>query len=138
MSIPEEHDYIGLSEAGAVAPSPSSKNKVVNLKETELRLGLPGSERKGGAGVSLFGKDLKDEKKSFVSGAKRGFCDAINGAGKWGLSINGGSEGEKGKSEALFSPRGANASNNSSKTANKEIPVEERKNQPSNTAPASK
>lgn len=164
MSIPQEHDYIGLSEPlpverssdKTVPPSPSSnveKNNVFNLKETELRLGMPGSqapERKGGAGLSLFGKDLKDEskcglsQKSFVSGAKRGFSDAINGAGKWGLSINGGSEADKGKTEALFSPRGVNASNNSSKaclngsSVKKEIPVEERKNGPSNTSPASK
>lgn len=148
MSIPQEHDYIGLSEPlpaektsdEMAAPSSASshveKNSVFNLKETELRLGLPGSEspeRKGGVGigVSLFGKDLKDESKcvkSFVSGAKRGFSDAINGAGEWGLSINGGSEADLGK--------------NGAPTVKQEIPavkpVEERKNEAANTAPASK
>lgn len=75
---------------------------MMNLKETELRLGLPGSEspeKKSGNGVSIFGKDLKDEavvvKNSSVSGAKRGFSFAIN---KWVLSINGGSEPDLGKS----------------------------------------
>ncbi|KAL0441510.1 UNVERIFIED_CONTAM: hypothetical protein Sradi_0089900 [Sesamum radiatum] len=96
MSIPQEHDYIGLSEplpveksSDKILPASSAsgieKNIVLNLRETELRLGLPGSEsleRKAGNGVSLFGKDLKDESgngfcqgslKSFVSGAKRAF-----------------------------------------------------------------
>lgn len=158
MSMPQEHDYIGLSEPlpseknsdKIAAQSPSSnveKNKVFNLKETELRLGLPGSEapgRKGGIGVSLFGKDLKDEgkcvfsQKNLVSGAKRGFSDAINGAGKWGLSINGGSEADLGKNA------GVNCSNSSKTCLNgsslkKEITaVEERKNEAANTAPASK
>ncbi|KAH6758821.1 phytochrome-associated protein 2 [Perilla frutescens var. frutescens] len=138
MSIPQEHDYIGLSEALPLEKS-SDRNKVFNnLKETELRLGLPGSElpeRKGGIGVSLFGKDLKDEnKKSFVSGAKRGFSDAINGAGKWGLSINGGSE---------VATAVSNTTNSSKSSLNvKEIPavkpVGERKNDTANTASASK
>ncbi|KAL1551524.1 auxin-responsive protein IAA27-like [Salvia divinorum] len=150
MSMPQEHDYIGLSEplpsekssdktTAAAAASNVERNGVFSLKETELRLGLPGSEapeRKGGVGigigigigVSLFGKD---ESKCVKSGAKRGFSDAINGAGKWGLSINGGSEvdlGQKG---------GVNVS-----AVKREIPpLEERKNEAAaaaNTAPASK
>ncbi|KAG6395791.1 hypothetical protein SASPL_141919 [Salvia splendens] len=154
MSIPQEHDYIGLSEplpsekisykmaaaaAAAEGVSPSlnaEKIGAFNLKETELRLGLPGSEapeRKGGIGigVSLFGKELKDESvcvKSFVSGAKRGFSHAINGAGKWGLSIHGGSAADLG--------------GNGGPNVKEEIPavkaVEERKNEASITAPASK
>lgn len=130
MSIPQEHDYIGLSEPLPLEKR-SDKNNAFNLKETELRLGLPGSElpeRKGGVRVSLFGKDENKcvfSQKSYVSGAKRGFSDAINGAGKWGLSINGGSE------------VGLNGS-----SAKKEIPavkpVEERKNETANTASASK
>lgn len=177
MSIPQEHDYIGLSEPlplekssdKILSPSSSStlsseieENSVLNLKETELRLGLPGSEypeRKVGAGVSLFGKGLKDEtncefsqntSKSFVSGAKRGFSDAINGSGKWCLSISGGSEVDLGKGDALFSPRGGNGvckSNNplqsclpgsSVNEVNPVKPVEEKKNETGNTAPASK
>ncbi|KAF7819792.1 auxin-responsive protein IAA27 [Senna tora] len=57
----------------------------MNLKATELRLGLPGSEspeRDGGAGKSVV-----------VCGAKRGFSDTMNGGcGKWVMSGNGGSE----------------------------------------------
>ncbi|KAK4395228.1 Auxin-responsive protein IAA27 [Sesamum angolense] len=171
MSIPQEHDYIGLSEplpveksSDKIIPTSSAsgieKNSVLNLRETELRLGLPGSEsleRKAGNGVSLFGKDLKDGSgngfcqgslKSFVSGAKRGFSDAINGSGKWGLSISGGSEVDLGKNDVLFSPRGVCKGNNTMQsclpgTSVKEISTvkaaeeEEKKNESGNTAPAS-
>uniref|UniRef100_F6HYD4 Auxin-responsive protein n=1 Tax=Vitis vinifera TaxID=29760 RepID=F6HYD4_VITVI len=122
MSIPLEHDYIGLSEApsmerasdkissasSSTISSESEKSTALNLRETELRLGLPGSEspeRKPQLGVSLFGKDLEDKTngyslgslKGFVSGAKRGFSDAIDGSGKWVFSVNGGSEVDLGK-----------------------------------------
>ncbi|KAG5523453.1 hypothetical protein RHGRI_035313 [Rhododendron griersonianum] len=111
MSRPLEQDYIGLSEASSLdrSPTEAEKENVLNLKETELRLGLPGSEspeRKAGPGVSLFGKD-KEEKtngyyslsplKNFSSGSKRGFSDAIDGSGKWVFSVNGGSEADLGK-----------------------------------------
>ncbi|XP_070016637.1 auxin-responsive protein IAA27-like isoform X2 [Nicotiana sylvestris] len=111
MSIPIEHDYIGLSEASLmerscdkISSSSSSsssssptdceeleKSNVLKLKETELRLGLPGSwspERKAENGVSPFGKDLEDKNiivtplKVFVSGAKRGFSDTIDSSRK--------------------------------------------------------
>ncbi|KAF7813856.1 auxin-responsive protein IAA27-like [Senna tora] len=66
----------------------------LNFKATELRLGLPGSEspeRETG---------LEDQNgyplgilKSLVSGAKRGFSDAIDaGSGKWVLSGKAGSD----------------------------------------------
>ncbi|KAJ0492064.1 putative transcription factor interactor and regulator AUX-IAA family [Helianthus annuus] len=79
MSAPLEHDYIGLSEASSMEkPSKSSNissesdNKnVLNLKATELRLGLPG-----------LGQDLEENacKNSHVvnniaAGGKRGFFD---------------------------------------------------------------
>ncbi|KAJ0074780.1 hypothetical protein Patl1_34246 [Pistacia atlantica] len=115
MSTPLEHDYIGLSETSSMERSPeklsssssssscstelnnnNSKNKTcLNFKETELRLGLPGSrspERKTPHGVSLFGKDIENNTNGFcvtplkniVSGAKRGFSDAIDGSsGNW-------------------------------------------------------
>ncbi|GFP90417.1 auxin-responsive protein iaa27 [Phtheirospermum japonicum] len=160
MSIHQAHDYIGLSEPLPLEKNPEKKN-VFNLKETELRLGLPGSEspeRKAGFGVSLFGKDLKDESnnsnnnngvsKNFVSGAKRGFSDAINGSGKWGLGINGGSEDNLGKGDSLFSLRGGvngdcKSKNTLQSSAVKEIvpagkAVEEKKNENANNAPASK
>ncbi|XP_050232279.1 auxin-responsive protein IAA27-like [Mercurialis annua] len=80
-SIPKEHDYIGLSETTSM----ENISACLNLKETELRLGLPGSQspdRKPlslSNGVSLFGKDIETNcpLKNLVSGAKRGFSDAI-------------------------------------------------------------
>ncbi|WOL08345.1 auxin-responsive protein IAA21-like isoform X2 [Canna indica] len=104
MSLPLEHDYIGLSEQ----PSAAAGDGTLNLKDTELRLGLPGSES----------PDRDDDKmgltlellppKSFASGAKRGFSLAIDaGAGKWGFAAGGGgSEKEMGKGGVLFSPKG--------------------------------
>lgn len=143
-TTPLEHDYIGLSESSSLprssdklsySSSSSSSNEenytssnkaCLNFKETELRLGLPGSqspERKPSHGLSLFGKDIENNDnnnnnntngyaapsplKSLVSGAKRGFSDAIDGAsGNWGLSINGKSDAELGKGAVLYSPRG--------------------------------
>ncbi|KAK8584812.1 hypothetical protein V6N13_138758 [Hibiscus sabdariffa] len=140
MSTPLEHDYIGLAETSSVERSsekipssssssssssiPSIEDKTsrttndtyLNLKETELSLGLPGSqppERK----LSLFGKDLETNDKSngfpgcplknLVSGAKRGFSDAIDGYnGKWVFSMNGKSDVELAKGAVLASPRG--------------------------------
>lgn len=99
-SVFEEHDYIGLSEVSKlVQTSDKTKNsafsdkinsscsKTLNFKATELRLGLPGSE-------SPERKAVVDGKNNnLVSGAKRGFSDAINGgSNKWGLSENGGSD----------------------------------------------
>ncbi|KAK9102761.1 hypothetical protein Sjap_020015 [Stephania japonica] len=123
MSTPLQHDYIGgLSEIPSMeSPEKSSsssstltheggnKENALNLKETELRLGLPGSEspkRKGGSGLSLSVGVLK----SFPSGAKRGFSDAIDGSGNWVFSGNGGSDqvdlGKGAAAAVLFSPRG--------------------------------
>lgn len=124
MSKPlEEHDYIGLSESPSVENSEKScvssveserKGKDLNLKATELRLGLPGSEspeRDNGPVVVV------EEKTGFsvgvlrglVSGAKRGFSDTMNGgSGKWVFSGSGGSESDITKGGGLFSPRGVN------------------------------
>lgn len=101
MTTPLEHDYIGLSETPTtkISSENNKNNHVLNLKETELRLGLPGSvspERRAGNVVPLFGKVLEDTKvgsfKNFGSGAKRGFSDAIHGTEKWALSTNAASE----------------------------------------------
>lgn len=134
VSMPLEHDYIGLTETSSMERSSDKnssssstlstaedeKRSAYNLKETELRLGLPGSQspdRKPGLGVSLFGKDLEEKhngyspnpSKNVVSGAKRGFSDAIDGSsGKWVFSVSSGSEIDLGKGAALFSPRGGN------------------------------
>ncbi|KAM6569326.1 hypothetical protein CsatB_017311 [Cannabis sativa] len=106
MSMPLKHDYIGLSES---VPSMESSGKSsekksgsgLNLKATELRLGLPGSEsperEEGLAGLGL------------VTGAKRGFSDAIDRvSGKWVFSGKGGSAADLVKGGNLFSPRGVN------------------------------
>ncbi|KAM0042767.1 hypothetical protein Hdeb2414_s0010g00333641 [Helianthus debilis subsp. tardiflorus] len=53
-------------------PIPKTHNQDLNLKATELRLGLPGSEspeRTTNGGV---------KNPNLVSGAKRGFSDTIN------------------------------------------------------------
>ncbi|XP_008789309.1 auxin-responsive protein IAA27-like [Phoenix dactylifera] len=122
MTSPLEHDYIGLTELSSMESSDKlcssssslsaeddtkvgARAPALNLKETELRLGLPGSqspEREDGPGLTL------GLPKGFVSGAKRGFSDAINGSGKWGFSGGSGSEVELGKGGNLFSPRGEN------------------------------
>ncbi|WOH03548.1 hypothetical protein DCAR_0622947 [Daucus carota subsp. sativus] len=140
MTTPLEHDYIGLSETPKTEISPENmsetkKSHVLNLKETELRLGLPGSvspERKAGNVVPLFGKVLEDAKvgsfKNFGSGAKRGFSDAIHGSGKWAL----------GASEAGLAKACAKEASVYTKTLR---PVEENKTSPQNenaAAPASK
>ncbi|XVF24945.1 hypothetical protein REPUB_Repub13aG0171400 [Reevesia pubescens] len=153
MSTPLEHDYIGLAETSSmerssekISSSSSSstqsvedktnkttKTTCLNLKETELRLGLPGSqspERK----VSLFGKDLESNDKSngfsvsplknFVSGAKRGFSDAIDGSnGKWVFSMNGKSDVELAKGAVLTSPRGGLECKNNSQQARVSVPA---------------
>ncbi|KAF2323452.1 hypothetical protein GH714_035519 [Hevea brasiliensis] len=47
--------------------------------------------------------------KNLVSGAKRGFSDAIDGSsGKWVFSVNNGSDAGLNKGAVLFSPRGDN------------------------------
>ncbi|PIA64843.1 hypothetical protein AQUCO_00100366v1 [Aquilegia coerulea] len=133
MSLSLEHDYIGLSEisvkensdknnssSATLSSEEEEKNNVFNLKQTELRLGLPGSESpERGIGLSLSVKGVVEAEKNninngfsslknFVSGAKRGFSDAIDGSNKWGFSGNAGSEVDLGKGGALFSPRGGN------------------------------
>ncbi|KAK8939076.1 Auxin-responsive protein IAA27 [Platanthera zijinensis] len=107
MAPPQEQDYIGLAEISS--PHESSSDKLVggngiNFRETELRLGLPGSEspeRKEKVGLNL----CRQPPKNFAFGAKRGFSDAIDGNGKWAFSGSGGSDVEMEKGGALFSPR---------------------------------
>uniref|UniRef100_A0A2P2KL18 Auxin-responsive protein n=1 Tax=Rhizophora mucronata TaxID=61149 RepID=A0A2P2KL18_RHIMU len=158
MSIPQEHDYIGLSETPAMerssdkfsssssssssilSPEESNSNNnnkknnttSLNLKATELRLGLPGShspERKPQPGVSLFGKDIDTKGysvcplKNSVSGAKRVFSDAIDGpSGEWIFSVSNGSEVDLSKGAAFFSPGGENGS-----TQKSNVPVAAKK-----------
>nr|AMQ09498.1 Aux/IAA transcription factor [Boehmeria nivea] len=144
MPSPLEHDYIGLSESSSSpstlmeirssdkissphsssssSSSSSSTAQAIHdedkskcsLKETELRLGLPGSQspgRKPASGlVSLFGKDLEEKHSNNGNGVKRGFSDAIDigSCGKWVFSVGNGSEADLGKGSVLFSPKTGN------------------------------
>lgn len=114
MSIPLEHDYIGLTES---VPSLKDSEKFsgrctnvgLNLKATELRLGLPGSE----SPVRNDGLEENNgfpHKSSSVSGAKRGFSIAIDRASaEWVLPASAGSEPDSIKTGGgLFSPREVN------------------------------
>ncbi|KAL2321299.1 hypothetical protein Fmac_030268 [Flemingia macrophylla] len=112
MSVPLEQDYVGLSEAPAMNDSDKFSQRTsggLNLKATELRLGLPGSESpERYEGVEDINVHPLGMVKSLMSGAKRGFSDTIDGvSGKWLLSANGGSEVRLGNDTVLFSPRGA-------------------------------
>ncbi|KAG6513876.1 hypothetical protein ZIOFF_024213 [Zingiber officinale] len=110
MSSTVEHDYIGLSERNSSAGG--VEGGVLNLKATELRLGLPGSESPHR--VENIGLTLDLLPKSFVSGAKRGFSDANDGGGTWGFAAEGGgSEVNSVKGGGLFSGRGEVASGGS-------------------------
>ncbi|XP_027357584.1 auxin-responsive protein IAA27-like [Abrus precatorius] len=111
MSVPLEQGYGGLTEVPAMEGSQRTSSGL-NLKATELRLGLPGSESpERDGGVVMEDKSVTVHPlgmlKSLVSGAKRGFSDTIDGgSGTWLLSGNAGSEVGLGKDGALFSPRG--------------------------------
>ncbi|KAF2295734.1 hypothetical protein GH714_033764 [Hevea brasiliensis] len=98
----KERNYLGLSDCSSVdssaVPSLSEENKNnLNLKATELRLGLPGSQSpEREADVSLLSTGKLDEKPLFpmlplkdgicsslqkhvISGNKRGFSDTMDG-----------------------------------------------------------
>ncbi|XP_042465985.1 auxin-responsive protein IAA27-like [Zingiber officinale] len=110
MSSTVEHDYIGLSERNSFAGG--VEGGVLNLKATELRLGLPGSESPHR--VEKIGLTLDLLPKSFIFGAKRGFSDANDGGGTWGFAAEGGgSEVNSVKGGGLFSGRGEVASGGS-------------------------
>lgn len=97
----EERNYMGLSDSSSedscMTATKSDGNKpLLNLKATELRLGLPGSESpERDPDISLRSSSHLDEKRLFplhpssdghyssphkavVSGNKRGFSDAMN------------------------------------------------------------
>lgn len=98
----KEHNYMGLSDCSSidssvVAPGLVESNINLNLKATELRLGLPGSQSpERNPELCLLSSPQLDEKplfplhplsgvhcfasqKTVVSGNKRGFSDAMNG-----------------------------------------------------------
>ncbi|KAI3786078.1 hypothetical protein L1987_45205 [Smallanthus sonchifolius] len=91
MSVPLEHDYIGLSDASSLERSSESSNissdnasnNVFNIKATELSLGLPGFAKNSEENAAKSGPAIKN----YMSGAKRGFSDVnFSGSGK---GING-------------------------------------------------
>jgi len=106
----EAHDYIGLSEVPSmensekphtISSETNEKNKGLNFKATELRLGLPGSESPE--------RELGHFVKGLVSGAKRGFSDTLDGGSrKWVFTGSGGSELDLAKNGGFFSPKGIN------------------------------
>ncbi|KAI7741339.1 hypothetical protein M8C21_029244 [Ambrosia artemisiifolia] len=102
MSVPLEHDYIGLSDASSLERSSESSNissenetnNVLNLKATELSLGLPGFSKSCEENATKGGPIIKN----FMSGAKRGFSDVVNldGSSKWALNTGSESDLSKG------------------------------------------
>ncbi|KAI8553841.1 hypothetical protein RHMOL_Rhmol05G0047500 [Rhododendron molle] len=110
MSMPfEAHDYMSLSEAPNppmetsenpnISSQTNDKNKGLNLKATELRLGLPGSE----SPEREFGLCVK----GLFSGAKRVFSDTLDGGSrKWVFTGSGGSDLDLAKNGGFFSPKG--------------------------------
>ncbi|XP_062163543.1 auxin-responsive protein IAA9-like isoform X2 [Alnus glutinosa] len=99
----KERNYMGLSDCSSVdssvvsTESDESKRSTLNLKATELRLGLPGSQSPGrDPELCLLSSTQLDEKplfplhplndghysssqKTVGSGSKRGFSDAMDG-----------------------------------------------------------
>ncbi|KAG4992089.1 hypothetical protein AAZX31_09G175700 [Glycine max] len=108
----EQEGYVGLSEVPAMEGCSERTGGGLNLKATELRLGLPGSESpEREEGVEDKNVHPLGMVKCLVSGAKRGFSDTIDGgSGKWLLSGNSGSEVGLGKDGGFFSPRGVGVS----------------------------
>ncbi|XP_058213786.1 auxin-responsive protein IAA27-like isoform X1 [Rhododendron vialii] len=110
MSMPfEAHDYMSLSEAPGppmetsekpnISSQTNDKNMGLNLKATELRLGLPGSE----SPEREFGLCVK----SLFSGAKRGFSDTLDGGSRKCVFTGSGlSDLDLAKNGGFFSPKG--------------------------------
>ncbi|KAK7301067.1 hypothetical protein RJT34_11926 [Clitoria ternatea] len=116
----KEHNYMGLSDCSSVdssVPSFSDESKSnLNLKATELRLGLPGSQSPERDSDLCLRSSIKfDEKPLFplhpatdnhhslskpaaVLGNKRGFSDAMNGFSEEKLLVNS-------EVNAMLSPR---------------------------------
>ncbi|RDX65387.1 Auxin-responsive protein IAA27 [Mucuna pruriens] len=114
MSTAVEHDYIGLAEvpsmdkscdkiSSSVSSNLSSEDEntsSLNFKETELRLGLPGSDSaENNKSISLFGKDLQNKHSAYSASStpsknnlKRGFSHAISSSSsssaKWIFSVS--------------------------------------------------
>lgn len=136
MSMPLEHDYIGISSEVSSMENTSgtdtinistTASKGLTLKATELRLGLPGSDspERGNENQQLgfsLNNNNNSKDKSFVSGARRGFSVAIHGgSANWVFSGNAGSDPN-------FSLRGANSGKEGFPHSSKPV-VQENKSQ---------
>ncbi|XP_010548702.1 PREDICTED: auxin-responsive protein IAA27-like [Tarenaya hassleriana] len=122
-----EHDYIGFSELPTMEASDKTKTRDdsvgLNLKATELKLGLPGSESPERVDPRL----LSLKSCCSISGAKRVFSDAINGTEKWVFS-----SGSTGADAAPLGPgsgHGGSAARDGKATqlAKPDSPVQEKK-----------
>lgn len=130
----KEHNYMGLSDCSSsesyvISKLSEEKDANLNLKATELRLGLPGSQSPDrDPEISLSKSELAEKPlfpllpikdgvfstlpKTVVSGNKRGFSDAMDefselksatyGDGNWMFSTTG-SEQETAKVQGKFS-----------------------------------
>lgn len=124
-----ERNYLGLSDCSSVDSSTVSgisdvKRNNLNLKATELRLGLPGSQspERDDPELNLTNSENLDEKPLFpllpskdgicVSGNKRGFSDTIEG--NW-MFASSGTDSDSSKIQGKFTSN-ANAKNTSTGT----------------------
>lgn len=125
MSMPLEHDYIGISSEVSSMENTSgtdtinistTASKGLNLKATELRLGLPGSDS------PERGNENQQLGFSLNNNNKRGFSVAIHGgSANWVFSGNAGSDPN-------FSLRGANSGKEGFPHSSKPV-VQENKSQ---------
>jgi auxin-responsive protein IAA len=123
--MPLEHDYIGISSEVSSMENTSgtdtinistTASKGLNLKATELRLGLPGSDS------PERGNENQQLGFSLNNNNKRGFSVAIHGgSANWVFSGNAGSDPN-------FSLRGANSGKEGFPHSSKPV-VQENKSQ---------
>jgi auxin-responsive protein IAA len=123
--MPLEHDYIGISSEVSSMENNSgtdtinistTASKGLNLKATELRLGLPGSDS------PERGNENQQLGFSLNNNNKRGFSVAIHGgSANWVFSGNAGSDPN-------FSLRGANSGKEGFPHSSKPV-VQENKSQ---------
>ncbi|XP_073119242.1 auxin-responsive protein IAA9 [Henckelia pumila] len=108
----KERNYMGLSDCSSVDSSafssiPEENKSKLNLKATELRLGLPGCQSpERDSGFNLLSSGNLDEKQLFplaplkegicsgsqktvISGNKRGFSDTVDGFNEGNWMLNG-------------------------------------------------
>nr|XP_043614462.1 auxin-responsive protein IAA9 [Erigeron canadensis] len=151
-----ERNYLGLSsdcssvDSSGVSGISNAKRNNLNLKATELRLGLPGSQSpERDSEIELVSSESFDEKplfpllpskdgicagshKGIASGNKRGFCDTVEGNWMFGSSTGTDSDASKGLTNGKVVSTGAQPA-----TAKDSIPQQQNKVSTSNP-PAAK